>query len=307
MSSKIRKRSGHQVPFDMEKIYKAVDSAFESCGKKCPATFRAILNQNINKFKTLATVERIQDEIEDLLISCGHRDIYKHFSGYRAMRAEQRAKMQSQDIMSIVNVEVNDITTDNANMSAQSPAGMMMKFAGELTKPFSKQYFLAPNIRQAMNDNYMYVHDLDYYPTKSTTCVQTPLNKLLEGGLYAGHGEIRPAKRIETAVIVAAISLETTQNEQHGGQAIPAFDFYMAPYVRKTYEEEVEKIAEVLGWDDAKIREHKDLAIGDYDVDRFEGYAKIIIARTVNRVHQAMESFIHNCNNIHSRGGLTLG
>jgi ribonucleoside-triphosphate reductase len=192
-------------------------------------------------------------------------------------------------------------------MSAQSPAGMMMKFAGELTKPFSKQYFLAPNIRQAMNDNYMYVHDLDYYPTKSTTCVQTPLNKLLEGGLYAGHGEIRPAKRIETAVIVAAISLETTQNEQHGGQAIPAFDFYMAPYVRKTYEEEVEKIAEVLGWDDAKIREHKDLAIGDYDVDRFEGYAKIIIARTVNRVHQAMESFIHNCNNIHSRGGLTLG
>ncbi len=304
MSSKIRKRSGHQVPFDIEKIFKAVDAAFESCNKKCPATFKSILSQNTNKFKTAATVERIQDVIEDLLLSCGHIDIYKHFSNYRAMRAEQREKMKNADLMSIVNVEINDITTDNANMSAQSPAGMMMKFAGELTKPFSKQFFLASDVLDAINRNYIYVHDLDYYPTKSLTCVQTPLDKMLQNGLFAGHGEIRPAKRIETAVIVAAISMETTQNEQHGGQAIPAFDFYMAPYVRKTYDEEIEKLAEVLGWNEAKIVEHKDYPVTEYTEDAVDNqYLKIVMKRTINRVHQSMESFIHNCNNIHSRGG----
>ena len=96
MSSKIRKRSGHQVPFDMDKIFKAVESAFESCGKKCPATFRSILNQNINRFKTAATVERIQDEIESLLLSCGHVDIYKHFSSYRAQRQKMRKKKKTE-------------------------------------------------------------------------------------------------------------------------------------------------------------------------------------------------------------------
>lgn len=304
MSSKIRKRQGYQVPFDMGKIHKAVDSAFESCGKKCPATFRSILNQNINQFKTAATVEKIQDKIEDLLLSCGHIDIYKSFSNYRAMRAEQREKQKEADLMSIVNVEVNDITTDNANMSAQTPAGMMMKFAGEVTKSFSKKQFLAPNILEAIKNNYLYIHDLDYYPTRSLTCVQTPLDKLLGGGLFAGHGEIRPAKRIETAVIVATIAMETTQNEQHGGQSIPAFDFYMAPYVKKTYEEEIDKVAETLGWDERRIMEGKDRAIGEYEVDESDPHwYQIVMKHTIHRVHQAMESFIHNCNNIHSRGG----
>lgn len=303
MASKIRKRSGHQVDFDLEKIYKAVDAAFESCGKKCPATFKSILNQNTNRFKTASTVERIQDEIENLLLSCGHIDIYKQFSSYRSMRAEYREKMRKKDIMSIVNVEINDITTDNANMAAQTPAGMMMKFAGELTKPFTKETLLARDIINAINSNYIYVHDLDYMPTKSLTCCQHPLDKILRDGLYAGHGEIRPAKRIETAVIVAAISMETVQNEQHGGQSIPAFDFYMAPYVRKTYEEEVENMADILGWDDLKIREYKDMQFADYDAEQFEGHLQKIMKRTINRVHQSMESFIHNCNNIHSRGG----
>ena len=96
MSTKIRKRSGHQVPFEMEKIFEAVEKAFESVGKKVPATFRSILSQNSNKFQSLGTVERIQDEIENLLLSCGHIDVYKHFSTYRGQRGKRKNGVWSQ-------------------------------------------------------------------------------------------------------------------------------------------------------------------------------------------------------------------
>ena len=303
MSTKIRKRSGHQVLFDMSKIFKAVDSAFESCGKKCPATFRSILSQNSNKFKTLATVERIQDEIENLLLSCGHIDIYKHFSSYRAKRTEYREKMKRRDYDSIISLEINDITCDNGNMNAASPAGMMMKFASETTKQFSKDTLLAPDVLQAMKDNIMYPHDLDYMPTRSLTCVQTPLDKVLNEGIVAGHGEIRPVKHIETAATVAMISLETSQNEMHGGQSIPAFDFYMAPFVRLAYEDEIEKIAETADIPEDRLVEYKDMQFADYEPTTGLRYVDLAIERTVRRTHQAMEGFIHNCNNIHSRGG----
>ncbi|MFS6555634.1 anaerobic ribonucleoside-triphosphate reductase, partial [Parabacteroides distasonis] len=109
---------------------------------------------------------------------------------------------------------------------------MMMKFASETTKPFVDDYLLSNDVREAVEKNYLHIHDKDYYPTKSLTCVQHPLDNILEHGFYAGHGSSRPAKRIETASILGCISMETAQNEMHGGQAIPAFDFYLAPYVR---------------------------------------------------------------------------
>lgn len=171
MSSKIRKRSGHQVPFDMEKIYAAVDKAFEAAGKKTPATFKSILNQNSNKFKTAATVERIQDEIENLLLSCGHIDVYKKFSTYRGQRAIMREMKQSEVFKSIVNLENNDITNDNANMSATSPAGMMYKFGAESTKAFAKQYILNPKYTKEMNDGYIHIHDLDHLAFSDFNCI----------------------------------------------------------------------------------------------------------------------------------------
>ena len=299
----ISKRNGHKVEFDSRKILNAVLRAYDSCEiEPGPYIRKKALDQDY--FSDCKTVEDINDRVEQLLFTMAPKEVYDAFSKYRAMRAEMREKKKKKDIMSIVNVEINDITNDNANMNAMSPAGMMMKFAGEITKPFTKENFVAPDIMKAMDDNYIYIHDLDYYPTKSLTCVQTPLDKLLTQGLFAGHGEIRPAKRIETAVIVAAISMETTQNEQHGGQSIPAFDFYMAPYVRKTFEEEVDKIAETMDLGEEEIQELKNMKFKDYSEDAFEGrIEKLIMKRTINRVHQAMESFIHNCNNIHSRGG----
>ena len=161
-------------------------------------------------------------------------------------------------------------------------------------------------MKEAVKHNYLHIHDKDYYPTKSLTCVQHPLDHILKHGFSAGHGESRPAKRIETASILACISMETAQNEMHGGQAIPALDFYLAPFVRASFIEEV-KVLEELNAEDYSHLYHKE--VDDFvtrPLDDLTGDARILqhaINKTVARVHQAMEAFIHNMNTIHSRGG----
>ncbi len=224
----------------------------------------------------------------------------------RLVRMKEAKNRQRDIFMSIVNAQNNDITRENANMNADTPAGMMMKFASETTKQFTDDYLLSDDVREAVKNNYLHIHDKDYYPTKSLTCVQHPLDVILKHGFTAGHGSSRPAKRIETAAVLACISLETCQNEMHGGQAIPAFDFYLAPYVRSSYQEEVKNLEQLTGED---LHDLYDIAIDDYlekDLDGLEGKARLeqhAINKTVHRVHQAMEAFIHNMNTIHSRGG----
>jgi ribonucleoside-triphosphate reductase len=208
--------------------------------------------------------------------------------------------------MSIVNTVNNDVTRENANMNSDSPAGMMMKFASETTKPFVDNYLLSDDVRDAIKSNYLHVHDKDYYPTKSLTCLQHPLDKILSEGFKAGHGEARGAKRIETASILAAISMETVQNEQHGGQGIPAFDFYLAPYVRLTYIEELENSFELLGLEltdeirNEKLKDYIKKDISDIS-DPIKKAKQSAMNKTVSRVHQSMESFIHNMNSIHKK------
>ena len=183
---------------------------------------------------------------------------------------------------------------------------MMMKFASEATKTYVDECLLAEDVREAVTGGYIHIHDKDYYPTKSLTCIQHPLDIVLEHGLKAGHGESRPAKRIETASVLACISMETVQNEMHGGQAIPAFDFYLAPFVRKTFQEELRKLAE---YDNTDYSHLYDTPISDYlkrDLTGLSGDERVIqqcVNQTVSRVHQSMEAFVHNMNTIHSRGG----
>ncbi|MDY3858068.1 MAG: anaerobic ribonucleoside triphosphate reductase, partial [Muribaculaceae bacterium] len=195
---------------------------------------------------------------------------------------------------------------ENANMNTDSPAGMMMKFASETTKPFVDDYLLTQEARDAVRQGYLHIHDKDYYPTKSLTCVQHPLDNILRHGFIAGHGESRPAKRIETASVIACISLETAQNEMHGGQAIPAFDFYLAPFVRSSFIEEVKKVEEISGED---LSDLYNIELKEYEKRPLDGLTgrerqlQHAINCTVARVHQSMEAFIHNMNTIHSRGG----
>ena len=208
--------------------------------------------------------------------------------------------MDKNTFFSIVNGENKEVLTENANMNSDTPSGMMYKLASETSKEFTTKYLLSASAREAVIGNYIHIHDLDYYPTKSLTCLQHPLDKILKNGFRAGHGASRPAKRIETATMLACISMETIQNEMHGGQAFPALDFYLAPYVRATFIEELDKVGDAVGRD---LTKYHDWQMEDYVITDSSNPVYIAMTNTVNRVHQAMESFVHNANTIHSRGG----
>ena len=234
------------------------------------------------------------------------KDVAQKYIAYRHQRSIAR-KAKTRDVfLEIINIKNNDVTRENANMNADTPAGMMMKFASESTKPFVDDYLLSEESRDAVSHNYLHVHDKDYYPTKSLTCVQHPLDNILNHGFSAGHGSSRAAKRIETASVLVCISMETAQNEMHGGQAIPAFDYYLAPYVRASFIEEVKKLEEFSGADYSHLY-HKELNdFLELPLDGLTGDDRVLqhaVNKTVGRVHQSMEAFIHNMNTIHSRGG----
>ena len=307
MIQTVVKRDGRVVGFNEEKIIAAIRRAM----------LHTALGEDMELASTIAdriayrgaeqmTVEKIQDNVEIELMKSRRKDVAQLYIAYRNQRSIAR-KAKTRDIfLEIIETKSNDITRENANMNADTPAGMMMKFSSETTKPFVDDYLLTEEVKTAVRQGYLHIHDKDYYPTKSLTCVQHPLDKILRNGFFAGHGESRPAKRIETASILGCISLETAQNEMHGGQAIPAFDFYLAPYVRSSFVEEV-KVLEELNGENYNHLYH--IEIQDYiprELSGLTGEQRVLqhaINRTVNRVHQSMEAFIHNMNTIHSRGG----
>ena len=307
MIQTVVKRDGRIVGFNREKIAAAIRKAMltTEAGEDETLVYK-IVDRIEFRGNEQSSVEEIQDMVEVELMASPRKEVAKSYIAYRDKRSIARKAKTREMFLEIVEAKSNDVTRENANMNADTPAGMMMKFASETTKPFVDDYLLSEETLWAVRNNYLHIHDKDYYPTKSLTCIQHPLDKILEHGFQAGHGESRPTKRIETASIMACISMETVQNEMHGGQAIPAFDFYLAPYVRRSYIEEVKTIEKLTGIDlkhlyDAEIEDYiyRDLDFLQGD-ERFKSHA---INRTINRVHQSMEAFIHNMNTIHSRGG----
>ena len=307
MIQTVVKRDGRVVGYNEEKIKAAIRKAMLTTPQgEDEGLIQRITDKIGMSSPESMTVEAIQDRVEVELMKSARKDVAKKYIAYRDKRSIARKAKTRDMFLEIIEAKNNDITRENANMNADSPAGMMMKFSSESTKPFVDDYLLDEEIKQAVRSNYIHIHDKDYYPTKSFTCVQHPLDHILKHGFVAGHAESRPVKRIETASVLACISLEMAQNEMHGGQAIPAFDFYLAPFVRLTFKEEVKTIEDFSGED---LSELYDCEIHDYlkrSLDGLTGkerYLQHAVNRTVNRVHQAMEAFIHNMNTIHSRGG----
>ncbi len=307
MIQTVVKRDGRIVGYNEEKIKAAIRKAMLTTELGEDETLIQKIADRVGMTgEERMTVEQIQDRVELELMNSPRKEVAKRYIAYRDQRSIARRAKTREMFLEIIETKNTDITRENANMNTDSPAGMMMKFASETTKPFVDDYLISADVRDAMRSGYIHIHDKDYYPTKSLTCVQHPLDNILEHGFVAGHGESRPAKRIETASVIACISLETAQNEMHGGQAIPAFDFYLAPFVRSSFIEEIKNL-ELLYGEDLKDLYHAD--IKEYekkDLDGLKGKDRILqhaINRTVGRVHQAMEAFIHNMNTIHSRGG----
>ena len=307
MIQTVVKRDGRIVGFNEQKIMAAIRKAMMHTDLGEDERLIQQITDYVNVHgKPQMTVENIQDAVEMELMKSARKDVAQRYIAYRNQRSIAR-KAKTRDVfLEIINIKNNDVTRENANMNADTPAGMMMKFASESTKPFVDDYLLSEESRDAVANNYLHIHDKDYYPTKSLTCVQHPLDHILERGFSAGHGSSRPAKRIETASVMACISMETAQNEMHGGQAIPAFDFYLAPYVRSTFIEELKNLEDLNSesYEHLYNKEADDFVNRPLDGLKGEDRAfQHAMNKTVARVHQAMEAFIHNMNTIHSRGG----
>ena len=338
----VEKRDGRVVRFDDDRIVSAIRKAMEATGNgDDPVLAASIASQVVRQVESLCgnsrtdtvKVDQIHEAVEFALMGSPRKDVAQEYIRYRNQRNMARKSKTNEIFMSIIQAQANDITRENANMNADTPAGMMMKFASEASKTFVDECLLSPEAQAAVSANLIHIHDKDYYPTKSLTCIQHPTDKLLKGGFVDGHASVRPAKRVETGSTVACISMEAIQNEMHGGQSIPAFDFYMAPFVRKAYQEEVKRIIDdirpvyphIEGQDNLPPEELEeallsmpvadylpkevtdDLSSGLKDGNYFDLLMDVLqqkaVNRTVKRVHQAMESFVHNMNTIHSRGG----
>lgn len=309
MVKQVVKRDGRVVKFNRSKIVTAIQSAMEESGDGINPDVANAISLKIEEIDSdVVDVDAIHKQVEKGLSKTGLKKSLKMYKSYRTKRDIARKAPSRRAFKEIIEAKASEVTRENANMNADTPAGMMMKFASENTKSYAKDILLSESARDAMDANFIHIHDLDYYPTKSLTCIQHPLDRLFDGGFTAGHGESRAPKRIETAAIQACISMEAIQNEMHGGQAIPAFDFYLAPYVRKTFIEELNKLQDITKHSLCHLH---DIEIDDYikrDATMLDGdelYKQYAMNATVDRVHQAMEAFVHNMNMIHSRGGRT--
>lgn len=331
------KRDGSQEEFISTKIYRAVAKAYRATGLSEDAPrIEALVHRVLETVQGLGLdsigVETIQDEVERELMKFDPAVAKKYiiYREWRTVEREKRTKLKH-TMDGIVSIEKNDINLGNANMSAYTPAGQMMTFASEVTKDYAMKYLLSPKYAEAHAKGFIHIHDLDYYPTKTATCVQYDLGDLFERGFKTKNGSIRTPQSIQSYATLATIVFQTNQNEEHGGQAIPAFDFFMAPGVRKSYDKHIiDRVAFCLELDDVPFKkdELKEIIISaqlplsedavepsrllalelnafglDLKQIELEQCIRSAYKRTQLDTHQAMEGFIHNLNTMHSRGG----
>ncbi len=331
----IIKRDGKREDFSISKIKNAITKAFKASGIEEEQTLIADITMNVISLFTspTITVEEIQDLVEKELMKV-RPEVAKKYIIYREWRNTERdKKTQMKHIMDgIVAIDKNDVNLSNANMSSHTPAGQMMTFASEVTKDYTYRYLLSKQYAEAHQLGDIHIHDLDYYPTKTTTCIQYDMDDLFERGFRTKNGSIRTPQSIQSYATLATIIFQTNQNEQHGGQAIPAFDFFMAKGVSKSFrkhlssfisffmqmeqsemcidEKEVKAIIkDTLSSIDPSNEEITALikALGEKNTTINEAQLKLVIEKaqrqTRKDTHQAMEGFIHNLNTMHSRGG----
>lgn len=329
----IVKRDGKQESFSIEKIKNAITKSFRASnlpdGEREMYDIAFAVATEIKTPKT--SVEEIQDLVEKELMR-RNPVVAKKYIIYREWRnIERHKKTQMKHIMDgIVSIEKNDVNLGNANMSAHTPAGQMMTFASEVTKDYAEKYLVNKEYAQAHKNGDIHIHDLDYYPTKTTTCLQYDLEELFEKGFRTKNGSIRTPQSIQSYATLATIVFQTNQNEQHGGQSIPAFDFFMAKGVLKTFRKHLRSNLLLLlqldgnSVDEDWLKNQVEALVpgiellssqkGDLlaclnkqhsliSAEHLEAVLKRSLESSRKDTHQAMEAFIHNLNTMHSRGG----
>lgn len=347
------KRNGKKVNFDGSKIALAIKKGFDSVevdtdedekerkytSKDIQKVYQAVLKkiekdaaEKNNKFK----IEEIQDYIEAELENKGYEDVYKSFSEYRERRNQSRESffgdnkthkfLKSLENLGLKSANEEDAKRENANIDGNSPMGTMLQYGATVSKEFAKAYLMKKEFAEAHDNGTIHIHDMDFLAMGTTTCCQIDLSRLFKNGFDTGHGYVRPPQDISTYGSLAAIVVQANQNDQHGGQAIPALDYYLAPGVLKTFKKQFKQtIYDFLDLEgflpviniDRIIREIDKVESMELDVAEFSDYQKgsdrikeiftkayeKALQKTNRATEQTMEAFIHNLNTMHSRAG----
>ncbi len=347
--NKIIKRDGRCTDFHIDKIANAIYKAAEVLGGK-DHEMAIELAQKVEQYileKHLTdspTVEQIQDAVEKILIENGHARTAKEFILYRAERTRIREMntrlMKVYEDLTFKEAQDNDIKRENANIDGDTAMGTMLKYGSEGAKQFYEMFVLHPEHSKAHREGDIHIHDLDFL-TLTTTCCQIDLEKLFQGGFSTGHGFLREPNDIQSYAALACIAIQSNQNDQHGGQSVPNFDYGMAAGVKKTYKKlywnNLGKSMDILcdtTDGDAKAKEagaaiERDFGISptladdnDYSkkeakllkeflsaeqVKKVQQVAKAYAQKEIKRAtYQAMEAFVHNLNTMHSRAGAQI-
>lgn len=352
MITKIQKRDGRQMPFNVEKIADAIYKAASAVGGKDYNSAVAlaeevcrILDNKVNESGRTPTVEEVQDTVEKVLVENGHAKTAKAYILYRANRTRIRemntSLMKTYEDLTFKSARDCDIKRENANVDGDTAMGTMLKYGSEGAKQFNEMYVLDPAHSKAHIDGDIHIHDLDFL-TLTTTCCQIDLIKLFKGGFSTGHGYLREPNCIASYSALACIAIQSNQNDQHGGQSIPNFDYAMAEGVKKSYEqlyrkniirgvmletdnendaEVEEKVNEYInrlkseegkiptlannnGFAEAEKTELIRITGSEAIADKIQAFALKLTKKETNRAtYQAMEALVHNLNTMNSRAG----
>ena len=346
---KIIKRDGRTVDFNVDKIADAIYKAAQVLGGK-DRDMAKYLARQVEVYlieichNEVPTVEQIQDTVEKVLIENGHARTAKEYILYRAERTRVRDMntrlMKTYEDLTFKEAKDNDTKRENANIDGDTAMGTMLKYGSEGAKQFYEMFVLKPEHAQAHRDGDIHIHDMDFL-TLTTTCCQIDIEKLFRGGFSTGHGFLREPNDIQSYAALACIAIQSNQNDQHGGQSIPDFDYGMAGGVRKTYrklywtnmgkmlnllfdiEDGVEKTksigAEIMEKHDvfpvlADDNGYKEIekaflreVIDEKFIDKLQKKATKYANEEIKRAtYQAMEAFVHNLNTMHSRAGAQI-
>ena len=303
MKLQVKKRNGELVRFDESKIRNAMIKGFLEFGEMSEEKVQVIAD-TIEKVRTEAEkytdaieVEEIQDIVVANLRKSGFRKVAKGYQEYREKRARARELAAITEILSNDNSEEK---TENANVDGYSTMGRMLHVGEEIVKQYSLNNLFSPEVAQAHRDGHIYFHDLGFAALGCTTCLQIPLDKLFKGGFSTGHGSIREPGSIGSAASLAAVAIQANQNEHHGGQSINIFDYYLAPYVLKSFNKEYKKYLNYLDRNE-DFQEFESIAQAK-ELIKNEDYDKVY-KETEKLTYQAMEAFIHNMCSLNSRAG----
>lgn len=345
MIIKIQKRDGRKVTFNIEKIANAIYKAAQSVGgtnyEESLELAGKVGDMLMAKNLTYPTVEQIQDCVEKVLIEEGHASTAKSYILYRSERTRAREMntrlMKVYEDLTFKAAKDNDLKRENANIDGDTAMGTMLKYGSVGAKEFYEMYVLDPKHAKAHSEGFIHIHDLDFY-TLTTTCTQIDLTKLFNKGFSTGHGFLRTPNDISSYAALACIAIQSNQNDQHGGQSIPKFDYDMAVGVKKTfahrYRDNIHRaLALMANLSDSmeiakKITEKidKDLGVGpvlannngymeaekeylmafadEKTVAKIQQFAyKTSVKETDRATYQAMEALIHNLNTMNSRAG----